>query len=324
MTMPIEEIDDYPEKMTEFKLHWDSVNTQLGPDPANHFKLAGGYDVDGFSADLDAVVAALTNQEGLDNNLDFARADRDDLRSELRERLILFRSTVKALLPDSRYERALPDTPAERADQQKLLDAWDDIAHIWTQVNADQPAEIGADLTLRGGYALAQFQTDLGTMRTRYDAVKATERAAKDGRGERDVLLEAAYNRMVQYRERLPLTLEPDDPLLASMPTITPTPGSTPDAVTASGQWDETSIQAVLTWTASTNPNLVEYEVRMTPAATFDSNNASTIGNLTPGFEQFETMEGLANPGDVASYKVYVMLSTGNEAGSNTVTITRP
>jgi hypothetical protein len=100
--MPIEGIDDYPEKMKEFKLHWDSVNSALGGNPATDFKLAGDYAVADFSADKAAVVTALTNQEGLDNNLDFARADRDTSRSDLRDRLILFRSTVKALLPDSR------------------------------------------------------------------------------------------------------------------------------------------------------------------------------------------------------------------------------
>ena len=36
------------------------------------------------------------------------------------------------------------------------------------------------------------------------------------------------------------------------------------------------------------------------------------------------TTVGLENPGDVASFKVFVLLTTGNEAGSNTVTITRP
>jgi len=32
----------------------------------------------------------------------------------------------------------------------------------------------------------------------------------------------------------------------------------------------------------------------------------------------------LATSGDVASFKVFVRLTTGNAAGSNTVTITRP
>jgi hypothetical protein len=31
----------------------------------------------------------------------------------------------------------------------------------------------------------------------------------------------------------------------------------------------------------------------------------------------------LASPGDVASFKIFVVLTTSNEAGSNTVTITR-
>ena len=36
------------------------------------------------------------------------------------------------------------------------------------------------------------------------------------------------------------------------------------------------------------------------------------------------TTQFLANLGDTASFKVYVILTTANEAGSNTVTITRP
>lgn len=32
----------------------------------------------------------------------------------------------------------------------------------------------------------------------------------------------------------------------------------------------------------------------------------------------------LGTPGNAASYKVYVILTTGNERGSNPVTITRP
>lgn len=49
-------------------------------------------------ADRDAIVAKLTEIEGLKNELDFARADRNELRNDLRQRLILFRSSVKALL----------------------------------------------------------------------------------------------------------------------------------------------------------------------------------------------------------------------------------
>lgn len=249
--MPIDEISDYPEKMTEFELHWDSVNLELGGAPETDFKLAGDFDRAAFSTLKASVVAALTNQEGLENNLDFARSDRDQLRTELRQTLILFRNTVKALLPDSRYLRALPDVPGERADQQKFLDAWDDAAHIWTQINTDQPPEVAPAMTLRGGYALAQFQTDVATMRTRYDAVKAAERATSDGRGTRDELLESAYDRMVQYRQRLPLTLAADHALVLSMPKITPSSGGNgggPVLPTFPFNWLQSEPGTVLIW----------------------------------------------------------------------------
>lgn len=218
--MPINEISDYPEKMTEFELHWQSVNAELGGTPETDLTLAGSYTLADFIADKEAIEAKLTQLQSLSNDLDFARADRDQLRGDLRQRLILFRDNVKSLLPGSRYERALPDTPAEQSDQQKLLDAWDDMADGWSRINADAPAEVGAALVLRGGYDLATFTTDLATMRQYYDAVKAAERANRDGRGQRDELLEAAYDRMVQYRQRVPLVLAPDDPLVTSMPLL--------------------------------------------------------------------------------------------------------
>jgi len=322
--MAIEEIDDYPEKMTEFELHWGSVNTNLGGTPETDFKLAGDFKLADFSDLKTQVVTALTNQEGLDNDLDFARSDRDQTRADLRQRLILFRDACKAMLPDSRYLRALPDTPAEHAESQKLLDAWDDMAHVWTQINTDQPPEVAPELTLRGSYPLATFQTDLASMRTRYDAVKAAQRAAADGRAQRDELLDAAYQRMVQYRQRLPLVLQPDDPLVASMPQITPQPGATPDAVTASGSWDDAAGEAVITWGESTDANLDHYSIRMSPGATYDAASATEIDTAGPGTTELRTTDGLANSGDTASYRVYVVLTTGNTAGSNTVTITRP
>jgi len=80
-----------------------------------------------------------------------------------------------------------------------------------------------------------------------------------------------------------------------------------------------------LTWTESSDPDLADYELRMSPGATYDSGNATVIDSLVAGTPLLEvrTTEGLANPGDVASFKVFVQLITGSEAGSNTVTITR-
>jgi hypothetical protein len=129
---------------------------------------------------------------------------------------------------------------------------------------------------------------------------------------------------MVQYRDRLPITLDPDDPLVASMPVLSATPGSTPDAVQAAVAWDGVRNEAVVTWTGSTNPNLQHYEIRVSPGATYDSGTASAAGQVLAGTEEFRTTQELASPGDTATFKVFVVLTTGNQAGSNAATITRP
>ena len=100
--------------------------------------------------------------------------------------------------------------------------------------------------------------------------------------------------------------------------------GGGPDPVTASGDWDQASDDALITWDESADPNLDHYEIRMSPGPTYNSSSATTIGSVQSGTSEFHTTDGLANSGDVASFKVFVALTNGNEAGSNTVTITRP
>ncbi|MEK6263133.1 MAG: hypothetical protein AABP62_31530 [Planctomycetota bacterium] len=82
--------------------------------------------------------------------------------------------------------------------------------------------------------------------------------------------------------------------------------------------------QADFNWTESSNPNLEKYQLRVTRGAIFDAATATVVGNFPPGTTSFSTNEGVENPGNVASGKLFVILTTGNEAGSNTVTIARP
>ena len=109
-----------------------------------------------------------------------------------------------------------------------------------------------------------------------------------------------------------------------SLPDVYPQPGSTPTPVVLSGSWNAVLALAVFNWPASSEPTLAEYEVRMSLGATYDEGTSTVVGNIPPGTTTFQTAAGLATPGDVASFKVFVRLTTGNVAGSNTVTITRP
>ena len=129
---------------------------------------------------------------------------------------------------------------------------------------------------------------------------------------------------MLEYRTAIDLEYGAGHPFHDTMPSLTPSPGSTPDPVTAQGVWDEATGEAILTWDASTNPNLSSYSIRVTPGSTYDSASATVAGSVPAGTEEFRTIESLTNPGDTASFKVYVILSTGNTVGSNTVVVTRP
>jgi hypothetical protein len=42
-----------------------------------------------------------------------------------------------------------------------------------------------------------------------------------------------------------------------------------------------------------------------------------------PGTLTVPTLFGLVDPGDQATFKLFVILTTGNQAGSNAVTVTR-
>jgi hypothetical protein len=113
--------------------------------------------------------------------------------------------------------------------------------------------------------------------------------------------------------------------LVESLPKLTPESGSTPDAVTVNGSYIVASLMAKLLWTLSTHANLLHYEIRFCAGPNYSTENETVIGTVLPGAAlEFLTDAGLANPGNIASFKVYVITTTGNEKGSNTVVITRP
>ena len=103
---------------------------------------------------------------------------------------------------------------------------------------------------------------------------------------------------------------------------MSPAPGSTPDPVGVSGGWNPATQKGVLTWIASPNPNVASYSVRTAPAP-YKADEETAIGSVAPNVTTFSTDVGLAAPGSVAQFRVYVVLKSENERGSATVKITR-
>lgn len=71
--------------------------------------------------------------------------------------------------------------------------------------------------------------------------------------------------------------------------------------------------------------NPTRYELRGNPGDNYDDDDAIIITTHLPADpREFVTGFGLTQPGARAAFKVYVVLDSGNEAGSATMVVQRP
>ncbi|MBC8116261.1 MAG: hypothetical protein H7062_17880 [Candidatus Saccharimonas sp.] len=321
--MPIEGLLTYLPVMLQVLLHWQSVNTELGA-PPNDLKLQGGFTRAMFQALHDALDAALQELIDIENARETASNSRDQKKEALLLRIAQFRGLLRGLLANTIYPGAAPLTPQFSFSEGRFLAAFDDMSSLWARINADTTIDGFTPPLALPGMTFAEFVATLADLRAAYAAVAAAENDEDIGRKRRDAMLPVIRERIIQYRELVAVMFGPDHPLTLSLPALSPNPGSTPDPVEVDGQWNPTTNQAEFSFTPSDDPNLEEYVVYVSSGPTFNPATARIIAHLPPGTTTFSTTEELENPGDVASFKVFVKLTTGNQAGSNTVTITRP
>ena len=321
--MPITTVASYPITAEQFINHWNQVNTFLGL-PANALTLVGGYTVANFTTDRTALMTAITAVVAADNVQTNTASDRDIKKAALRVRITQFRGLVSGLMMGSIYVRSLPTMPNFSTSEGAYLRPLDDMQNLWTQINASPPTGFTAPLLLAGGYTLATFTTDVAALKTAYTTANDAAQNATIARSGRDVLLAPLRARMQQYRKSVVGKLPPGNLLLNTIPAYSPHPGSTPDPVSASGHWDAVQSVAVINWTASPNPNLLRYELRIAPGPVYRVKDETTVDLIDSDVLFDNTTAGLAASGAVALYRVYVILITGNEKGSATVKITRP
>jgi hypothetical protein len=70
---------------------------------------------------------------------------------------------------------------------------------------------------------------------------------------------------------------------------------------------------------------LKEYEVRYCVGPDYDIDHEHVAGSIPlAGPLVLLTTKGVAVPGAVGSYRVYVIMESGHEAGSNDVVVARP
>lgn len=321
--MPITSVGSWLPTIDEFITHWTAVNAFLSPDD---FVLLDGYDLATLQLDRAAVAGALSDVQAKLNLRTIASGDRDLKRAAIRGRILQFRSAVRAQLPSSRYLASLPRLPTPSAAPGKWRDALDDMLNLWTTINANSPPVSGftPPLILGGPYAIATFTSEKTTVDAAFTSVATTDQNLQQAREMRDSVFAPVYSKLREYRLGVVGGLPPGNPLLDSIPRLTPPAGSTPPATNLSAVWNAGTTEADLTWEALDLPSLDYWSIRAHPGPKWRNDEAETIGQVFPPGLTFSTDHGLVASGSSVLFAVFTVTTTGNERRSNVVKVIRP
>lgn len=224
--MPITGLWSYTTTGNDFDAHWTDLNANRVANTLLELLLSGGYGHSDLISDIAFLTSANTGVEDLDNAFDQAASDRDNLRLTLRSKLIEFRGVVNYRLPGSGLDQALPRTFAKRSSEERTLKALEDMASVWTRVNAHAAtANYTPPLVLRDGYTLATFIADVAALRAYYKTVSDAENDLRIARKERDTLLDPLRSRFVEYREAVRVEYGEEHPFYISLPDVYPSNG---------------------------------------------------------------------------------------------------
>lgn len=316
--MSISNQDSWLPTYQEFINHWTVVNAELG----SQMTLLGPYSMANLTTDRTALDTLMTAVTTADNVLTNAKGDLDIKIAAGVVRLKQFRGACQALLGGSQYEKSPPKVPSSGSIPGKYVKAFDDMANVWLQVNTAPPVGFTGPLSLQGGYLIAAYNTELAAIRAAYVAYTNAQENAKIAREARNIQFNKIYAKMKTYKGRCVSVLAANSPLLATIPVLTAPAGGTPEPVVLTGVW--VSSTGRLTWTPSTNPNLLHYQVRFHFGPKYKAADEQIVDTVAAGTHLYDTLFNLGASGAVALFKVYVVLTTNNEKGSNAVKIIRP
>lgn len=323
--MPITGPASYLTTIDEFLSHWEEVDTALGG--GGGLILADGVDEAGLSGLRDQLETA--RDKVTDAALDRALA-REQLNVKimtLQARMVEFNGRIRADLPGSPYARVLPDAFAVTQGESIIRETLRTLSRLWAKVNAIAPAPAGLvlPLRLRGDHTLAMLDAEREALRTAYRALSDAELELKVAREQRNDLQEVIYTVLKNYRLKVPTAFAPGHALIDSLPRLTPESGRTPAPVAVTAVWDGAQEKAKITWDASTDAELKEYQVRGVPGDDYQADDEAVIATVPAGAaREFFTAFALDERGVTAGFKVYVILNSGHEAGSPPAYVTHP
>ena len=143
-------------------------------------------------------------------------------------------------------------------------------------------------------------------------------------RAKRNFMQRDGYAVMKAYREAVPGVCAEFPVLVETMPRLTPLPGHTPAPVQATAVFAAPDESRVV-YKASAESMLESYQLRGSVGDAYNEEDAVVLATHGPeDAREFVTTFGLNQPGAQVALKVFVILTTGNEAGSTAMVVTRP
>lgn len=321
----------------EFLAHWSLVDAALAPAPPltlpeERGVIPPGFDVSGLTVLKTLLQGHLEVVQDKLNDLQIASGAIALLKAKLHRRLTLFLEVVDGFYGNTEFFAARPEPVGVGAGEEKFIDPLRDAKSLWAKLNAaPAPAGLVLPIVLNEGTAaapllvtLAEFTASLESLKTKYEARANADQALKLARGRRDQTMEDIRAVLLSYRKAVVPRLAGNQALLASIPRLTPEPGHTPAAVSATAVFQPPDV-AKVTHAESDDADFKEYELRGTAGADGDAEDAIVLENhpaRTPA--DFFTQHGLGSPGGAVSLWVYVITNDGNERGSARMVVERP
>ena len=318
----------YIPTINEILAHWQQCNAALPPGTPLLVRLRESNTTVARAQLLAKRDALQTQQNVVQSKLTDLQLTRGTILLEKTELLAIFNqftTRLDASYQGTNFYMLRPLAPGVGYGQFVFSDPMGDAMVLWGKINSGPaPAGVTLPLVLPNGQTQGGFASLLSALQFSYSEEKAKDQDVVLARGDRNKIQDEAYEIMKWYRETVPDMMANFPVLVETMPRLTPLPGHTPEAVNSSVIFLAPN-QAKVVYDASTDSMLAGYQLRGNVGDDYSDEDAVVIATNAPGApREFVVPFGLNQPGAKVALKVYVILTTDNEAGSAAMFVERP
>ena len=313
--------------MEEFNPHWLQANAGLEAQPLVVRLPESNTAVarEQFEEMRDALLAQqdLVQERLVDQGI--ARGRINLKKAALLKQLNLLTSVLDGYFVGTEFHAGRPHAPSITDGKEAFLRPMQDAVNLWETINeGPAPAGVALPLTLSGNVTQESFAEAVEALKEAYKKEQRLALSLTLARGKRNLMQEKIYAVMKGYREVVPGICAEFPELLTSLPRLTPLPGHTPAAVGAQAEFVAPDKSRV-THEASEEKTIKCYQLRGNAGEAYNEEDAMVLATHGPEAPPvFEVAFGLTQAGARVALKVFVILETGNEAGSKVMVVERP